>query len=302
MGLQNTADTLEAGLGLTAYVHATDLDTGAEVGLREDSPVVSASVFKIPVLVEACAQAAAGELDPHSRIDLETKDFAVRGPTGISVFSDPVSLSIQDLCLSMMSVSDNRATDVVMDIVGMDRINARMAALDLPGTVLEGDCAHLFATIDEDLAAQDLPTPASFADDSGALLRTRALDPARTNRTTPRETTRLLGMLWRDDDLAPEACAAARRVLGLQVWSHRLRSGFPDDTVKTSGKTGTLPYVRNEVGVVEHQDSGRYPVAVFLRVPTPATTAPDLDRAIGTLAAAAVDDLRSTRVQPQREP
>lgn len=293
MGLQNTAAVLGDRLGLTAYVHATDLDTGAEVALREDSPVVSASVFKIPVLVEACAQAAAGELDHRRRIDLEAESFAVLGPTGISVFSDPVSLSIRDLCVSMMSVSDNRATDVVMDIVGLDRINARMAALGLAGTVLEGDCAQLFATIDEDLAAQGVQTPDSFTDDSGALLRTRALDPARTNRTTPRETTRLLGMLWRDEDLDPAACAEARRVLGLQVWSHRLRSGFPDDTVRTSGKTGTLPYVRNEVGVVEHPDSGRFAVAVFLRVPTPATIAPDLDRAIGTLAAAAVDDLRS---------
>lgn len=293
MGLQNTAARLESGLGLTAYLHAIDLDRGVETGLREDSPVVAASVFKIPVLVEACAQIAAGELDPRRRVDLGAEDFLVAGPTGISVFSDPVSLSFRDLCLSMMSVSDNRATDVAMDIVGRGRINDRMAELGLPGTVLEGDCAHLFATIDEDFAAQGLERPASYFDDAGALLRTRALDPTRTNRTTPRETTRLLGMLWKDERLAPEACAEARRILGLQVWSHRLRSGFPGDAVKTSGKTGTLPYVRNEVGVVEYPDSGRYAVAVFLRLPTPAGNAPDFDRAIGTLAAAAVEDLRS---------
>ncbi|MYZ41175.1 serine hydrolase, partial [Streptomyces sp. SID4917] len=75
---------------------------------------------------------------------------------------------------------------------------------------------------------------------------------------------RLLGLVWRDEAAPAAACADVRRWLEFQVWPHRLRSGFPDG-VKVSGKTGTLPSVRNEIGVVEYPDGGRYAVAVFTR-------------------------------------
>jgi beta-lactamase class A len=290
MGLRQTVDALEERWGLTAFVHAASIADDGEVGVRADDPVVAASVFKIPVLVEACRQVASGEIDAQRRFDLAADDFAVLGPTGLSVFSDAVSLSFRDLCLSMMSVSDNRATDVVMDAVGLDRIAATMQDLGLPGTVVADDCAALLGSIREDLGR---PVDALGAGDEEALLTTRALDPLRTNRTTPRETTELLDRLWTDRGLEPAACGEARRILGLQVWPHRLRAGFPGDAWTVSGKTGTLPMVRNEVGVVEHAAGGRYAVAVFLRLPSAASAAPHFDRAIGDIAAAAVAELRA---------
>lgn len=293
MTLQQTVDALEAQWGLTAFVHASDIDGGGELGVRSDDAVVSASVFKLPVLVEACRQVAAGEVDPAMRLDLAVDDFRVLGPTGISVLSDPVSMSFRDLCVSMMTVSDNRATDVVMDVVGMERITATMRSLGLPGTVLEGDCAHLLGGLLADLGRGEDDALDVGVGDEAALLRTRALDPARTNRTTPREATTLLTRIWTDDGIDADACAQARRILGMQVWSHRLRSGFPDDAVRVSGKTGTLPMIRNEVGVVEHLvDGSRHAVAVFLRQATAAVNQPRIDAAIGEIAAAAVAELR----------
>lgn len=298
MGLQQTVDDIEAATGLRAYVHARQFD-GGEVGARADEAVVSASVFKVPVLVEACRQMAAGELDPSRRVDLAPEDFAVMGPTGIAVFTDAVTLSFRDLCLSMMTVSDNRATDVVMSIVGLDRINETMRSLGLTKTVLEGDCAALFASIKDDLGLDDdLDVSGGFEFDllargDQALLETRALNAERTNRTTPREASELFRRLWTQDGIDPEACAEARRILHLQVWPHRLRSGFPDDSILVSGKTGTLPFVRNEAAVVEYPDGRSYAVSVFLRTPSPASVAPRFDRAIGEIAAAAVAELRA---------
>lgn len=291
VGLQQTVDELQARTGLRAFVHAEELG-GGEVGVRADDAVVSASVCKVPVLVEACRQMAAGEIDPARRVDLTADEFAVLGPTGIAVFTDPVSLSFRDLCLSMMSVSDNRATDVVMDILGVDRINTGMRELGLERTVLEGDCAALFASMAEDLGLPADVELDPLARGEEALLATRALCPERTTRTTPRETSRLFARLWNDDGIDPAACAEARRILGLQVWPHRLRSGFPDDTVMVSGKTGTLPFVRNEAGIVEYADGARYAVSVFLRLPTPSLVVPHFDRSIGELGAAAVAELR----------
>lgn len=292
MDFTRVSDDLQERLGLTAHVHALDLADGAEVGIRADESVVAASVFKIPVLVEACRQVAAGERSATDRIALAAEDFVVPGPTGLSVTSDAVSLSLRDLYLSMMTVSDNRATDVIMDLVGLDRVNATMSTLGLPGTVLEGDCRHLFGQLAADLGVDSVEgSDGSDRMLSTDVLVTRPLDPHQSNRTTARETTALLRRIWLADGLPEDACREIRRVLGLQVWSHRLRSGF-DGSVKVSGKTGTLAAVRNEVGVVEFPDGRRCAVAVFLRMSTPASVAPDVDRAIGTLAAAAVAELR----------
>ncbi|GAA2172951.1 serine hydrolase [Agrococcus versicolor] len=293
MGLQQTVDALEGRWGITAFVHAAEIGGDREVGVRADDAVVAASVCKVPVLVEACSQVAAGEIDATRRVDLAADAFVVPGPTGISVFLDPVSLSFRDLCLSMMSVSDNRATDVVIDAVGLDRVNATMRALELPGTVLEGDCAALLGSLADDVGMpRDGDLDVATVDED-VLRAAAALDPARTNRTTPRESTLLLDRIWTERGLAPAACTEARRILGMQAWSHRLRAGFPDDGIRVSGKTGTLPTVRNEVGVVEDLASGRaWTVAVFLRLRSTASVVPSADRAIGEIAAAAVAELR----------
>lgn len=285
------AAMLDTTLGVRAHVHAREIDGTGHTGVRASEPVVSASVFKVPVLIEACERMASGEIDARMRVELNVKDHQVEGPTGLSVFSDPVSLSFRDLCLSMITVSDNRATDVVMEILGIESINRRMISLGLDHTVLERDCHGLFTTVKEDYREFGITVPESLVDDEWTILRTRALDPRRTNRTTPAESTALMSMVWREDGLDPRACGEARRILGAQVWSHRLRRGFPE-TVKVSGKTGTLPHIRNEIGVVEFPDGRRYAVAVFLRVPSPATVAPRFDDAIAELAREAVMDLR----------
>jgi beta-lactamase class A len=76
------------------------------------------------------------------------------------------------------------------------------------------------------------------------------------------------------------------------VWPHRLRSGFGDE-VTVAAKTGTLPGIRNEAGVVTYPDDGRYAVAVFTRARTYAWQQPNIDAAIGTAARLAVEHLRA---------
>jgi beta-lactamase class A len=207
---------------------------------------------------------------------------------------DPLTMSLRDLALMMMSVSDNAATDVVCATVGLDRVNATMALLGLTDTVVGGDCRDLFATMTADAGVSSVD---EFEVVDEALLdRIGALDPARSlQRTTPRDITRLLQLVW-DDEAAPaEACADIRRILGAQVWPHRLASGFPEDEITTSGKTGTLPRIRNEVGVVEYPDGGRYAVACFTTASRYSVKNPAQDAVIGRAARVAVDALRADR-------
>ncbi len=202
---------------------------------------------------------------------------------------DPVRLSLRDAALLMMSVSDNTAADLLLRRVGLDAVNRTTARLGLTRTRAVYGFGEMLATMREDAG----PAGTRALTDPHVLTRLRALDPARTNRSTPRDMTRLLTALWRDEACPPQYGAAMRRVMGLQVWPHRLASGFPFDDVHVAGKTGTLPTLRNEVGVVEYPDGGRYAVAVFTRTANPAATLPAADAVIGTAARIAVDALRA---------
>src|SRR4051812_23451150 len=115
--------------GADVFLHARDVDSGREVGIEADAPVVLASVFKIPVLVELGRQFDAGLIAPTDRIVVPASR-RTDGPTGLSVMLDDAELSVRDLAFWMMSVSDNTATDVLMErLGGAARITAAMREL-----------------------------------------------------------------------------------------------------------------------------------------------------------------------------
>lgn len=259
-----------------------------EIEVGADHPVVTASVHKLCLLVALHERAAAGELTLTEQIECVPAD-RVPGPTGIGAMLDPVRMSVRDVAFLMMSVSDNTAADALLRRVGIDAVNRTTARLGLTRTHAVHTFGELLATIRQDAGPDGVRALA----DPYVTQRLRALDPTRTNRSTPRDMTRLLAALWRDEAATPEHGTAMRRLLGLQVWPHRMASGFPFDDVLVAGKTGSLPTVRNEVGVIEYPDGGRYAVAVFTRAASTAATLPPADAVIGTAARIAVDALRT---------
>ena len=73
-----------------------------------------------------------------------------------------------------------------------------------------------------------------------AIRTARTSDPARANRTTPRETTGLLRAIWLDEAGPADACANVRSLLGKHLQRERIARGFRDGDVRFSGKTGTF--------------------------------------------------------------
>lgn len=273
-----------ASAGAIGFVHARDVDGDAEVSLSADEPVVLASVFKVPIVLEYARQAAAGAIERTERLSVTAADKD--GGIGTSGCADDVSLTLRDLAHFMMTMSDNAATDVLLRRVGLDSVHATLAGLGLKRTRLIGGCAELFAQVRAEVGTDQLD---GLADE---LIRPLAVrDPERTTSSTPREITTLLSLIWRDEAGPREACEEVRTIMGNQIWPHRLSSGF-DDAVKVSAKTGTLWGVRNEAGVVEYPDGKRYAVAVFLRTGKLGGRDPRADAAIGTVARLAVDQLR----------
>lgn len=284
------ADRLAAGLapGQRAWIHARDLDGDREVGLDPDRRVPVSSIAKVALLVALHRLADAGEVDLTAQTTVPVAGRTL-GFTGLSVLSDPATLSLRDLSLLMITVSDNAAADVLFGVVGVARVGEELAALGLPGIAVRQTLGEMFIMLREDTGgAGPADAAASVSDPS----RLRVLDPDLTSSASPRDLTALLAAIWRDEAATPAACAEMRRALGLQVWPHRLASGFPSDDVRVSGKTATLPTMRHEIGVVEYPDGGRYAVAVLTQTGSPAPTQPGADAAIGTAGRTAVELLR----------
>ncbi|MFI6689817.1 serine hydrolase [Streptomyces sp. NPDC050485] len=274
--------------GTTGALCATDIDTGADITLAADTPVSTASVHKLCLIATLYREAAAGRIDPTTPVDIPAAPRAP-GPTGLAVMRDAARLSLRDLASLTIAVSDNAAADILWDHLGLDTVNATMTALGLRRTTAVHNQATLYATMVTDTGETG---PGALVDPA-AVARLTVLDPTRTNRSTPKEIATLLAAIWRD-----EVCGGAwgeelRAVLGVQTWSHRLASGFPFDDVRVCGKTGTLPTLRHEAGVIEYPDGGRYAVAVFTRAASTAATLPAADAAIGRAARIAVDALRA---------
>jgi beta-lactamase class A len=176
---------------------------------------------------------------------------------------------------------------VLLRRVGLDRVHATLTELGLRRTRLIGGCAELFAQVEAELGTLELyGLPRELVEPLAVR------DPERTTSGTPREITTLLARIWRDEAGPAEACAEVRKIMGEQIWPHRLSSGFPSQ-VRVSGKTGTLWGIRNEAGVVEYPDGGRYAVAVFLRTHDFGERHAAADAAIGRAARLAVDRLRA---------
>jgi beta-lactamase class A len=286
---QRLADAFAAG-GSTGWLHARDIDGPGETGLEPDARVALSSVAKVPLLVALHRQIDAGRLDARTPVDVAVEGRTT-GLTGVSALRDPLRISLRDLALLMITVSDNAAADELFAAVGVDEVNAAMRELGLAEIVVRGTMRELHAQLAADAGAP-AAAEATVLTEPGAADRLTVLDPDRASSATPRALTALLAAIWRDEAASPGACADMRRMLGLQVWPHRLASGFPYDDVRVSGKTGSLPTLRHEIGVVEYPDGGRYAVAVLTRSALPAPTQPLADAAIGIAARIAVEHLR----------
>jgi beta-lactamase class A len=279
-----------ADAGARGFLHAHEIGAdGPSVSVGGDEPVVLASVFKIPVAVAFAREVEAGRVD-----ETETATVSARyriGGIGTAGCADDVRMSLRDLASFMLTMSDNAATDVIWHRLGSAAVKAVLADLGLTGTRIIGCCEDLFRTIAEDLGGGDDLDAALAAASEEQLRGLAVLDPARTSASTPRELGALLDAIWTDRAAPPAACERVRTTMARQIWPHRLSSGFGSD-VTIAAKTGTLPTVRNECGVVTYPDGRRYAVAVFTRTASFAERQPAVDAAIGRAARIAVDHLR----------
>lgn len=281
-----------ADAGCTGRLHARRCDgSGEEVCIGGTERVVTASVYKLPLLLAYCRAVDTGRLDPLARLTLRPAE-CTPGPTGISALHDPVTMSRRDLATSMMTVSDNAAADLLLGEVGLAAVHELLASLGLDRTRLVGGTADIQRSLVRDTDTHDTAEAFAALADNDEAWTVSAYDPAYTSATTPEEMTRLLAALWRGEVLSGEQTDFARAVMRRQVWPHRIAAGFPHRAVAVAGKTGTIGIIRNEVAVVEFPGEHPVAVAVFTRAARADPALPAVDAAIAEAARIAVTELR----------
>jgi beta-lactamase class A len=239
------------------------IESGDEVMINADTPVPLASVVKIPVLVEAYRQLADGRFKLGDRWLLEPR-YKALGSGILTQFDDGLEPTVKDLLTLMIIISDNTATDIVMDRLGIETINSTMHQVGLTHT-------HVARTL-HDIFTDMLPS-ADPGQDRYALARWEAEHGVRrdgfsyslgpdNNVSTPREMTRLVEMIFKAEILTRDACDSMLEMMLKQQLNDRLPRFLPPGT-RIAHKTGTFVGVRNDCGIITVNDHSHVAVTTL---------------------------------------
>jgi beta-lactamase class A len=111
-----------------------NLKTGESYALDADVPMPTASLIKFPVMIEAYRQAAEGKVDLEAPITLRKKDMVPGSGVLTYHFSDGATFPLVDAVHLMITYSDNTATNLVLDAIGIGSTAATMEKLGFPNT------------------------------------------------------------------------------------------------------------------------------------------------------------------------
>lgn len=115
-------------------VAARNLETGEELAIGADTRFPTASLIKVPVMVEAFHQIAEGKFRRDTILTLSEADKVGDEPVVLNQMHGGLPLSVSDLLALMIAFSDNTATNMLVHLVGTARVDTRMAGYGLANT------------------------------------------------------------------------------------------------------------------------------------------------------------------------
>jgi len=232
----------------SVMLYAKNLRTGRDFGRGADTKVRTASTIKLPILCALESLIDAGKVRWDERLALKADD-KVTGSGVMGNLADGTDLTVRNVAILMIIVSDNTATNLILDRITADAVNDYLDAIGLPLTrsnrKVRGDGTKL----------KD-PTGWSRA---GLIEENKKYG---LGVTTPREMVRLLELLEQGKVVSP---AASKDVLDIMKMQHE-REGIarhaPDDA-EIASKHGSLDALRSDVGIV-YTPGG--PIAIAITV------------------------------------
>lgn len=200
-------------------VAIVDLTDNHQYLLHADDVYPQASSIKIAVLAELYRQSQQGKLKLTDSYTVNASDLVPDSDIMGGLTPGVTKLTLRDVATMMVAVSDNSATNVLIDRVGMDNVNALMTSLGLKHTLLRRKMMDL-----------------------------KAAGEGRENVSTPKEMATLLEQIYRGKVLNKEMIDDFFKVLSTHKDSWIPR--YLPEGLKMANKPGALEGVRNDSGVI----------------------------------------------------
>lgn len=199
----------------------TNLRNGESASYNQEERVPSASLIKLPVMAETVRQVKEGRLHLQDRVTVKAEDkvpFSI-----LTMLETENNYSLQDLLTLMIVQSDNTAANILIQRVGMAKINDFCIDLKMRNTLLERQMMDL-----------------------------NARRAGRENRTTASDMARFLERLYQGELIDKASSTYMIEIMKKQLENSMMRLYIPDETV-IAHKSGELDGIAHEAGIVYHE-------------------------------------------------
>ena len=244
--LQDSLRTRISGFAGTVSLYAKNLDTGATVGIREADPVRTASTIKLPILLAVFDAVPRGQAKWTEPLTLTAAEKVSGSGILGNEISDGVQLPLQDVVHLMIVLSDNTATNMILERFTADVVNQYLDRIGIKTTralrKVRGDGSQLKSPSGWS-AAGKLPENQKYG----------------LGVSTPRDMVTILEKLERGEAVSPEASREMLAILKRcrdDSGIRRRLGGIP-----VANKTGSLDALRADVGIA-YSKGGRIAMAI----------------------------------------
>ncbi len=207
-------------------VSVKHLKLGTGFDFQADEPMSTASLIKLPVMIEAYRQAAAGKIDLDAPVTLREEDKVPGSGILTTQFSPGARFPLRDAIRLMIAYSDNTATNLVLDQIGLKATNEYMEKLGFPNTKIHAKVFRRDTSIAPDRSRQ-------FG----------------LGSTTAKELVSLLELLHQGKLADAEHTKAMLEHLERCEDKARFPRLLPAGT-KVAHKTGSVSRVRTDAGII----------------------------------------------------
>jgi len=225
-------------------IYAKNLKTGATYDLGGSNRVNTASTIKVPIIIGVYSAVHDGNAHWTDTSEL-TPASKVGGSGILQEMSDGSKIPLRDLVRYMILLSDNTATNLVLDHVSGNQVNAYLDKLGIKDTrslrkILKGSNPEGVSDAGRDLAN------AKFG----------------IGVATPREMVGLLERLYKGEIVDKDASAEILGIMKKQIWRDGIPRIFDAGGIDVADKPGALDHLRSDVGIV-YSKSGPVAMAIW---------------------------------------
>ena len=230
-----------------------DVRSGLRADRHGDVVVPAASTRKVAILMAAFRAVHRGDLDLEAPITVDER-WLVSDSGVFQYFRPGFTITVHDVLLMMIIVSDNACTGIICDLIGLDAVNAFGRDVGMTNTV------HREAVPQYTIMSRVADGSAVMSDLPGSV-----------NETTPADMGRLLEAILRCEadasfaetiGVTPRLASLALEMMSRQRLRARLPFLLPGDT-RVAHKTGTSGTTYNDVGIVYRDGAPRFVLAVY---------------------------------------